>query len=132
VQIPDVLEDPVYGLKSEMRTSRIRGILSVPILRNGQPIGAINASLPEPGPFSDNQIELLQTFADQAVIAIENVRLFTELQARTRELSRSVDELKALGEVGRAVSSTSCCGWATGRCCQCRWCGRTRSSALSS
>ena len=57
-------------------------------------------------PFSDKQIALLKTFADQAVIAIENVRLFQELQARTRDLVRSVEELKALGEVGQAVSST--------------------------
>jgi GAF domain-containing protein len=57
-------------------------------------------------PFSDKQIKLLETFADQAVIAIENVRLFQELEARTRELARSVGELKALGEVGQAVSST--------------------------
>jgi signal transduction histidine kinase len=57
-------------------------------------------------PFSEKQIALLKTFADQAVIAIENVRLFQELQARTRELSRSVEHLTALGEVGRAVSST--------------------------
>ena len=59
-----------------------------------------------PAPFSDKQVALLQTFADQAVIAIENVRLFKELQARTGELTRSVDQLTALGEVGRAVSST--------------------------
>ena len=57
-------------------------------------------------PFSEKQIELLETFADQAVIAIENVRLFQELDARTSELARSVGELKALGEVGQAVSST--------------------------
>src|SRR5439155_19386668 len=57
-------------------------------------------------PFSDKQIKHLETFADQAVIAIENVRLFKELEERTRALSRSVEELKALGEVGRAVSST--------------------------
>ena len=56
--------------------------------------------------FTDNQVELLKTFADQAVIAIENVRLFQELQARTRELTRSVGELRALGEVSQAVSST--------------------------
>src|SRR5262249_6875216 len=56
--------------------------------------------------YSESQIELLKTFADQAVIAIENVRLFKELEARTRDLTRSVDELTALGEVGRAVSST--------------------------
>jgi signal transduction histidine kinase len=60
----------------------------------------------DPGPFPDEQVVLLQTFADQAVIAIENVRLFTELRERTTELGRSVGELKALGEVGQAVSST--------------------------
>ena len=60
----------------------------------------------ESGAFSDEQIELLKTFADQAVIAIENVRLFKELEARTTQLTRSVGELKALGEVGQAVSST--------------------------
>ena len=59
-----------------------------------------------PGPFSDAQIELVQTFADQAVIAIENARLLSELQARTAELTRSVGQLTALGDVGRAVSST--------------------------
>ena len=57
-------------------------------------------------PFTEKQIKLLETFADQAVIAIENVRLFQELEARTRELARSVGELKALGDVGQAVSST--------------------------
>ena len=57
-------------------------------------------------PFTDKQIKLLETFADQAVIAIENVRLFKELQERTRELAQSVEEMKALGEVGQAVSST--------------------------
>ena len=60
----------------------------------------------EPGSFSDKQVELVKTFADQAVIAIVNARLFSELQARTSELIRSVDRLTALGEVGRAVSST--------------------------
>jgi GAF domain-containing protein len=60
----------------------------------------------EPVPFSDRQIQLLTTFADQAVIAIENVRLFDEVQARTRELAHSVEGLQALGEVTQAVNST--------------------------
>src|SRR2546428_4928620 len=76
------------------------------ILREGASIGAIVIRRTQVQPFTDKQVELLKTFADQAVIAIENVRLFQELQARTRELARSVDELQALGEVGRAVSST--------------------------
>jgi signal transduction histidine kinase len=81
-------------------------ILATPLLREGTPVGAIVALRPEARSFSDKQVALIKTFADQAVIAIENVRLFTELQARTAELTRSVGELKALGEVGQAVSST--------------------------
>ena len=106
VHIPDVLEDPGYGFKSELVTLGVRSLLVVPVLREGEPIGAIAVGRPEPRPFSDKQSELLQTFAEQAVIAIENVRLFRELEARTQELTRSVGELRALGEVGQAVSST--------------------------
>jgi signal transduction histidine kinase len=83
-----------------------RSLLAVPMLRKGEPIGAIGVGRPERGAFPDEQIALLRTFADQAVIAIENVRLFTELQTRTQELTRSVGQLTALGEVARAVSST--------------------------
>jgi signal transduction histidine kinase len=78
----------------------------VPMMRDGLPLGAIGVTRSEPGSFADEQIALLKTFADQAVIAIENVRLFKELEARTGELTRSVEQLTALGEVGRAVSST--------------------------
>jgi two-component system, NtrC family, sensor kinase len=83
-----------------------RAILAVPMLRHGEPVGVINVIRREPRPFSDRQIALVKTFADQAVIAIENVRLFNELKARTADLTRSVGELKALGEVGQAISST--------------------------
>ena len=79
----------------------------MPLLREGTPLGAIlMARGPEPRPFSAKQIALLETFANQAVIAIENVRLFKELEARTQDLTRSVGELRALGDVGRALSST--------------------------
>jgi GAF domain-containing protein len=88
------------------RRMDLRSVLWVPMLREGEPIGVIGAVRRESGFFGDEQVRLLQTFADQAVIAIENVRLFTELQARTRELTRTVEQLTALGEVGRAVSST--------------------------
>ena len=84
----------------------LRTVLAVPLLREGAAIGAILIRRTEIRPFSDKQIALLKTFADQAVIAIENVRLFRELEARTNELTRSVGELQALGEVGQAVSST--------------------------
>jgi signal transduction histidine kinase/putative methionine-R-sulfoxide reductase with GAF domain len=83
-----------------------RTILSVPLVRESAAIGVIQLRRAEVNPFSDKQIALLQTFADQAVIAIENVRLFKELEARTAELTRSVEELRALGEVGRAVSGS--------------------------
>jgi signal transduction histidine kinase len=83
-----------------------RTTLSVPLVRESAAIGVIQLRRAEVNPFSDKQIALLQTFADQAVIAIENVRLFKELQERTHELTRSVEELRALGEVGQAVSSS--------------------------
>jgi len=76
------------------------------MLRDGSSIGAITGWRREVRPFTNAQITLLQTFADQAVIAIENVRLFKELEARTEDLTRSVAELRALGEVGQAISST--------------------------
>jgi len=83
-----------------------RSIVSVPMLQGDAVVGAINVVRVEAAPFTDTQIELLKTFADQAVIAIENARLLTELRARTQELTRSVGQLTALGEVGQAVSSS--------------------------
>jgi signal transduction histidine kinase len=88
------------------RAAGFRSNLVVPMLRGSEALGVISVARRDPGPFSDAQAELLKTFADQAVIAIENARLFNELQARTGELTRSVEKLTALGEVGGAVSST--------------------------
>jgi signal transduction histidine kinase len=106
IQIPDVLADPEYGWAKGQRGEELRTILAVPMLREVTVIGVIAIWRSEIQPFGDKQIELVRTFADQAVIAIENVRLFQELRARTAELTRSVGELRALGEVGRALSST--------------------------
>jgi GAF domain-containing protein len=105
VQIPDVLADPTYGLKRELKAMGFRSLLGVPLLRNGEPIGTVNIGRVAPGPFADNQVELLRTFADQAVIAIENVRLFTELQARNRDLTRALDQQTSTSEILRAISS---------------------------
>src|SRR5215475_10024116 len=84
----------------------VRTMLVTPLLREEVVIGCITIRRMEVRLFSEKQIALLKIFADQAVIAIENVRLFQELEARTRELVQSVGELRALGEVGQAVSST--------------------------
>ena len=105
-QIPDIEADPEYGAVSVARAVTYRSILAVPLLRDGRPIGGIAVSRAQVGTFPGKHIDLLHTFSDQAVIAIENVRVFRELEARTEALTRSVEEMHALGEVGRAVSST--------------------------
>jgi signal transduction histidine kinase len=105
VRIEDALADPDYDQRFP-RTMDWHRMLGVPMLREGQPVGVIVVGWAEPGPIPKAQEDLLKTFADQAVIAIENVRLFEEVQARTRELTQSVGELRALGEVSQAVNST--------------------------
>ena len=80
--------------------------MSTPLLRDGEPLGVLGVYRYDVRPFTSRQVSLLETFAAQAVIAIENTRLFEELRDRTQELTRSVAELQALGEVGRAISST--------------------------
>ncbi|MGH7332528.1 MAG: GAF domain-containing protein, partial [Candidatus Rokuibacteriota bacterium] len=106
VYIPDITQDPEYDSEMKRATPWARSVLAVPMLREGRPIGALAVGGRATEPFSDKQVALLRTFADQAVIAIENVRLFSELEARTAALSRSVEELTALGEVSHALSST--------------------------
>jgi signal transduction histidine kinase len=106
VHIPDVLADPEYERTEAQKVGGYRTLMGVPLLREGALVGVFVLHRFRVEPFTDKQIELVTTFAAQAVIAIENVRLFQELEARTRELDRSVEELKALGEVGQAVSST--------------------------
>jgi signal transduction histidine kinase len=106
VQIPDVQADPEFTLGAAARVAGYRSAVAVPMIRDGLPIGSIAVGRSQTGLFPDRQIDLLKTFADQAVIAIENVRLFNELQERTQALTRSVEELRALGEVGQAVSSS--------------------------
>jgi two-component system NtrC family sensor kinase len=87
-------------------TAELRSILTVPIFRESLPIGAVSVWRSEVRPFTDRQVELLQTFADQAVIAIENVRLFKELEARNRDLTESLEQQTATNEVLRVISGS--------------------------
>src|SRR4030095_193404 len=89
VQIADVLADPEYALGEAQKIARFRTLLGAPLLREGVPIGAIGLQRTDVRPFTDKQIELLTTFADQAVIAIENVRLFDEIQDKSRQLAEA-------------------------------------------
>ena len=106
VQVPDVLADPDYTWSGPQEIAGYRSALGVPLLRKGEVVGVIFVAKKVPQPFTVKQIELVTTFADQALIAIENTRLLSELRQRTAELAHSVEELRALGEVSQAVNST--------------------------
>jgi signal transduction histidine kinase len=107
VQIPDVLADPEYTVQDIARIGGFRTILGVPLLREGVVIGLITLQRPIVEPFTDSQIELAETFADQAVIAIENVRLFEAEQARTRELTESLQQQTATADVLKVISRST-------------------------
>jgi signal transduction histidine kinase len=106
IHITDTEADPEYSFVRPTNMRPSRTMLGVPLLRERKLVGVMVLARPVVKPFDTKQIELATTFADQAVIAIENVRLFTEVQARTEELAKSVEELRALGEVSQAVNST--------------------------
>jgi GAF domain-containing protein len=106
VHIPDVLVDPEYTLTEAIKLGKFRTMLGIPLLREGDPIGVMVLTRTTVQPFSDKQIDLVTTFADQAVIAIENVRLFDEVQARTQELSESLEQQTATSEVLKVISSS--------------------------
>jgi GAF domain-containing protein/CHASE3 domain sensor protein len=106
VQIADVEADPEYTFVQPLEPDRFRTVLGVPMLREGVPIGAMSLVRSDVRPFTDKQIELVSTFADQAVIAIENVRLFDEVQARTRELTEALEQQTATSAILRVISTS--------------------------
>ncbi len=106
VQISDVLSDAEYAYLESQKKGGYRTMLGVPLLREGIPIGVLLLARSSVRPFTQKQIELVSTFADQAVIAIENVRLFDEVQVRTAELSESLDQQTATAEILQTINES--------------------------
>jgi GAF domain-containing protein len=106
VHIPDVLADPEYAMQGARQLGGYRSILAVPLLREDALIGVLALQRAAVRPFTDREIELVQTFADQAVIAIENVRLFEEVEARNREVTEALDQQTATSEILRVISTS--------------------------
>src|SRR5260370_789815 len=106
VQIADVTADPEYQVTEFQNVGGFRTVLVVPMLREGVLLGVFGLHRDEVRPFTDKQIELVTTFADQAVIAIENVRLFTALEARNHDLTESLEQQTATGEILRVISQS--------------------------
>ena len=106
VRIVDAMVDPLYEKKEDAEVAQVRSMMGVPLMRAGEAIGVIALARQRVEPFVDREIELVSTFADQAVIAIENVRLFEAEQQRTRELSESLEQQTATSEVLSVISSS--------------------------
>ena len=106
VHVVDVLDEPDHPYLATSRALGIRTMLTVPMIREGQPVGAIAVYRQDVQPFSDQQVALVATFASQAVIAVENVRLFTELEARNRDLTETLAQQTATSEILRVISSS--------------------------
>ena len=124
VHIPDVKNDPEYTWAEAQRLGSYRTALGVPMLRESVPIGVFALARSEVRPFTDKQIELVTTFADQAAIAIENVRLFESVEARTRELTKSLGDLRTAQD--RLVQTRETrLAWPTNR----RYCARNQEPA---
>src|SRR6185369_13429149 len=107
VEIPDVVEDVDFVPTAAAAVAgNFRSILAVPLMREGSPIGAIAVGRPDAGAFPESHVALLRTFAEQAVIAIENVRLFTELEQRNKALAESLEQQTATSEILRVISQS--------------------------
>jgi GAF domain-containing protein len=107
VQIPDVIVDPDFTAYGYQRVGKYRAMLGIPLMRDGKIEGVFSLAKPEPGLFAQRQVELVQTFADQAVIAIENARLFEEVKTRTRDLSESLQQQTATADVLKVISRSA-------------------------
>ena len=107
IDVPDVVADPEYNRPQLQNFVTMRAMLGVPMMRDGIPVGVFTLQRTEPLPYSQQQIELVTTFADQAVIAIENVRLFEEVEARTRELTELLEQQTATSQVLQAISRST-------------------------
>jgi GAF domain-containing protein len=103
-QIADAWNDPQYEKKQDARVGNVRSMIGVPLMREGEPIGVIALARGRVEPFVEREIELVTTFADQAVIAIENARLFDEVQARTKEVQQSLEYQTAISDVLDVIS----------------------------
>src|SRR6185436_1650096 len=106
VHVPDVLADPEFQARRAQHHGGFRAGLGVPMLRDGSLVGVFFLARSEPKPFTDDQVELVTTFADQAVIAIENVRLFQELEGRNKDLTETLEQQTATSEILRVISGS--------------------------
>src|SRR5262249_4607159 len=104
--IPDVSMDPDYTHGPTAQAMAYRSIVAVPMLPDGLPLGSIVVARSQPGALPERQVQLVRTFADQAVIALENVRLFNELEQRNRDLTETLEQQTATSEILRVISSS--------------------------